>query len=286
MEKALYIVQVISAGVAQTPKLFIDMEKADAAYVEYTKECWPRFYSLYCEKHGISADCITSAQTFVNELDSSEKNKINYWVTAPENFGLRITNLLLPDTGMCKGRHEHIRHLAQQAKQASLAVKESFSRLFDKIEELSDNCDSMNTQVANGQPLVVADGETGGAAVTGRQEKPEQNSPVNKTQEWTAFVGSIRSMCGGSRNEYHLFTRQDWRHDVYSNATSFEYWEWVATKIAYYRERAIKAKYSVIDDPDSPGHYKFKTPGGIVREISCYTEWEAWCHAGLNLEGL
>jgi len=104
------------------------------------------------------------------------------------------------------------------------------------------------------------------------------------TPEWKEYVEFIKKISGGGRGEFHLFTRNDWRQDVYSNATAFDYWDWVAAKIDNCIEKAKNAGFSVFEDPDHPGEYRFKTPDGIESEISCNTEGEAWCHAGLHLD--
>ena len=117
------------------------------------------------------------------------------------------------------------------------------------------------------------------------QEEAPADAEKYTTKEWTDYVESIKGMCGGNRSEYHLFTRADWRQAVYSNATGFEYWQWVAVRIDEVIEKAQKAGYTVVDDPQCPGHYRFKTPDGVMNDISCAAEGEAWCRAGLDAEG-
>jgi hypothetical protein len=117
------------------------------------------------------------------------------------------------------------------------------------------------------------------------QEEPEEIDQKYKTPEWNEYVEFIKNISGGGRSEFRLFTRNDWRQDVYGNSTTFDYWEWVAAKIDNCIEKAQNAGYSVFEDSDHPGQYKFKTPDGIVSEISCDTQGEAWCHAGLHLDG-
>jgi hypothetical protein len=117
------------------------------------------------------------------------------------------------------------------------------------------------------------------------QEEAKEIDEKFSTPEWKEYVEFIKNISGGSRSEFHLFTRNDWRQDVYSNSTSFEYWDWVAAKIDSCIEKAKNAGCSVFEDSDHPGQYKFKTPDGIVSEFSCNTEGEAWCHAGLHLDG-
>jgi hypothetical protein len=117
------------------------------------------------------------------------------------------------------------------------------------------------------------------------QEEPKEIDEKFSTPEWKEYVEFIKNISGGGRGEFRLFTRNDWRQDVYSNATAFEYWDWVAAKIDRCIEKAQNAGYTVFEDPDHHGEYRFKTPEGIVSEISCNTKGEILCHAGLHLDG-
>lgn len=280
----LHIVQVIISGSAELPKLFIETAKAESAYVEYTKYVWAQSYSAYCEQRGISVDCFASAQAFVDSLAVSEKCTLHYWVVKPEDIGLDKSNINLLGAEQNRKQREHIVALTKKAEIACVTVKEGLTELLDTIRVLTDTVTSMDVLGTDSQSVGSPGGDGGLSTPLVQQEKTKETDDMYRTPEWKAFVGSITGICGGSRSEYHLFTRHDWRQDVYSNVTSFDYWEWVAAKIYHYKEKAINANYSVIEDSESPGHYKFKTPKGIVSDISCYAEWEAWCHAGLHLE--
>ena len=115
-------------------------------------------------------------------------------------------------------------------------------------------------------------------------EEPEESSAKYKTPEWKKYVESIQNRYGGLSREFRLFTRHDWRQEVYSSLTGFEYWEWVAAKIDRYIGKAEQAGYSVSEDSEQPGQYTFKTPDGIVGEISGNSTEEAWCLAGLHCD--
>jgi hypothetical protein len=91
---------------------------------------------------------------------------------------------------------------------------------------------------------------------------PQPPAELYNTREWKEYVESIKNMCGGSRSEFHLFTRHDWRQAVYNDQTSFEYWEWVAATIDHHIEQAQQAGYAVVPDPDQPGRHRFKAPDG------------------------
>ena len=281
----LHIVQVVISGSAKLPKLFIEKSKAESAYVEHTKDAWAESYSAYCEQRSISVDCFASAQAFVDTLAVLEKGTLHYWVVKPEDIGLDKTNIILLGLEQNREQREHIADLTKKAEIASVAVKEELTELINTISMLTDTVTTMDVLPTDSQSVGSPGGDGGLSSPPVQLEKTKETDDMYRTPEWKAFVGSIMSICGGSRSEYHLFSRHDWRQDVYSNVTSFDYWEWVAAKIHHFKEKAIHANYSVIEDSECPGHYKFKTPEGMVSDISCYAEWEAWCHAGLHLAG-
>ena len=129
------------------------------------------------------------------------------------------------------------------------------------------------------------EGDAGLPFSTVPHEETKEIDAKFSTPEWKEYVEFIKNISGGGRGEFHLFTRNDWRQHVYSNATAFDYWDWVAAKIDNCIVKAQNAGYTVFEDPDHPGEYRFKTPDGIVSEISCNTKGEAWCHAGVHLDG-
>ncbi|HTY20117.1 MAG TPA: hypothetical protein VMC44_00640 [Geobacteraceae bacterium] len=188
----LHIVQVVLSGVPEIPKIFFDEAKAESAYVECAKEYWTPSYSAYCEKNGVSMDCLASAQAFVDTFDLAEKSKIYYWIVKPEDMGLDKMNLLA---------------------------------------DLTDKVTNMDVLLSDDQYVGNTVGYIGLLPPILQQEKPEETAEMYIAPELKAYVESIKNTCG-SRNEYHLFTRQDWRQDVYSNLTTFDYWEWVAAKIS------------------------------------------------------
>ena len=282
----LHIVQVVLSGIAEIPKLFIDEAKAESAYVECAKEYWAQSYSAYCDQNNVSRNCFSSAKAFVKTLDSVDTSKINYWIVKPEDTGLDKLNLLLLGPESIEERREHILRLTKEVEQASLAVKEGLTELLDKIAGLADNVNGLDVLLTDDQYVDRPEGDIGLPPSKLPQEVPEEIDEKYKTPEWEKYVESIKNLCGGSWSEFRLFTRHDWRQEVYGNSTSFEYWEWVAAKIDNCIGKAENAGYSVFEDSDQPGQYKFKTPDGIGSELSCNTEEEAWCHACLHFDGL
>ena len=281
----LHIVQVVLSGSAEIPKLFFDEAKAESAYVECAKEYWGQSYPAYCDRNGVSRDCFSSAKAFFKTFDLADKSRINYWIVKPEETGLDKLNLLLLGPESIKERREHILRLTKEVEQTSLAVKEGLTVLLDKIADLADNVDSLDGMFTDDQYVGRPEGDSVLPSSLLPQEEPEEIDEKYKTPEWKKYVESVKNMCGGSSGEFRLFTRHDWRQDVYSNLTSFEYWEWVAAKIDTCTGKAEKAGYSVVEDSDQPGQYKFKTPDAIWSKISCNTEEEAWCHACLHSDG-
>ncbi len=272
----LHVVQVVLSGIAEIPMLFFDRGKAESAYVECVKKYWAQSYAAYCERSGVGIDSFASARAFVEAFDLAEKSRILYWTVQPED-----TEGAEP----LEEQREQILRLTKEMTQTSRTVTEGLAGLMDTMTGLTKHVAGIDALLAHG-------GHAGGPEAViplpsslPQQEEPEKAAEKYATPEWKAFVASITSICGGGRNECLLFSRQDWRQDVYGNATSFEYWEWVAAKFDTYMEKGRSDGYTVIKDPDNPGEYRFKTPEGAVSEISCYTEEEAWCRAGLHAEG-
>jgi len=273
----LHIVQVVFAGMAEKPRIFLDRAGAESAYVEHVKKCWKQSYSAYCESNGAGMDIFASAEAFLDTLDLSEKNRINYWVVNPEDSGVEKMEYL----DRLKQRRENIENLVNRMEGRSAALRDELTGFLEDIAQLTDNFD-LEAPPAEAQ-VAEPQGDAGLSPSVAEQEKPVESAERYTAKEWKAFVGSIMNMCGGNRCDYPALPRSDWRQEVYGDLTTLEYWDWVATKINTYREKAEKAGYAVIEDPDSPGHYKIRTPEGNVGEASFYSEWEAWCHAGMQL---
>jgi len=274
----LHVIQVVFAGRAEQPRIFLDQAGAESAYVEQVKNSWKQSYFAYCEQNGVGADSFASAKAFLDTLDLSEKSQINYWVMIPEDAESDTMKQL---EGIARHR-EHIDNLVRQVEQRSGVVREGLSGLLEDLGRLTEcfgEADSSPAEVQAVEP------KSASAPSPPTAEPLETDGPAEKykTKEWKTFVGSVMNVCGGNRNECSLFSRHDWRQSVYSDATSLEYWDWVAAKIDRYREKAENAGYTVISDPDSPGAFKIKSPDGTVGETSFYSELDAWCHAGLNL---
>lgn len=281
----LHIVQVVLSGVAENPKVFIDEAKAKSAYVECVNEYWAQSYPAYCDQNDVRRDCFSSATAFVKTFDFVDKSKVNYWIVTPEDKGSDKLNLFLLDLELIKERREHILRLTKEVEQTSRAVKVGLTDLSDKIADLAVSITSLDVLLTDDQYVGRPEGASGLPSPPLPQEEPEAIDEKYKSPEWGKYVESVKNMCGGGSSEFRLFSRHDWRQDVYSNSTSFEYWEWVAAKIDTCTGKAENAGYSVIEDSGQSEHYKFKTPDGIVSEISCTTEEEAWCHAGLHVDG-
>jgi hypothetical protein len=210
----------------------------------------------------------------VNTLDVSEKSNINLWTFNPEEIGLSYSK-----KPMHPPAQEDFRHVAKEIG----AVKDGLTRLLNDISNLTDSFARFEVPPVEAQTVGEPE-RTSHSLSSVRQEKPERDPEEYTTPEWKNFVGTIKRLCAGSRNEFYLLPRDDWRQNVYSNRTSLEYWDWVADNILKYKEQAQNANYSVIEDPDSSGCYRLKNQEGVESEDSCDSEWEAWCAAGLYSE--
>jgi hypothetical protein len=290
-EKMLHIVQVVLPGGAEAPKVFVEEAAAHAAFVACAKTYWEQSYAVYCERNGVDADCFSSAQAFVAAFDLADRSRIHYWSVTPEDAGAGSVDAVLPGAAALQERREQILRLADEVEQASGIIREGLTELLDTLAGLTGTAtagDIPRVQPASGQDAsgrLAATELPASELPATQQEAPQPSAEQYDTKEWKDYVESIKNMCGGSRSEFHLFNRYDWRQAVYNNKTSFEYWQWVAVTIDEYIERAQQAGYAVVPDPDKPGHYRFRTPDGVVSDISNDTEGEAWCRAGLHLEG-
>jgi hypothetical protein len=270
----LHIVQIVMWGVAETPRVFVDEAKARAAYVEGAKTHWEQRYSAYCEHHGLSGDSFAAAQAFVNTIDVSEKSRLHYWTFNAEEL----------DLGELKDpQGETAREELRQVAEGIIAVQTGLTRLLDDLSILTDRFSRMDLSPV-AAPTAAGPEKAVPALSAIRQEEPEPDPATYTTPEWKAFVGTIKRFGSGSKNEFQLLRRDDWRQDVYSNRTSLEYWDWVADRVRKFIGRAKKANYSIIEDPDSPGCYRYTNQEGIASDDCCNSEWEAWCAAGLDLE--
>jgi hypothetical protein len=281
----LHIVQVVLSGSAETPKVYLDEGAARAAFVDCAKMYWAQSYAAYCERNGVDSALFSSAQAFVATFDLADRSRIHYWPITPEDEAAGGAGSLLPGVEALKERRGLIERLVRDLEQASGAVREGLTGLLETIAELTGDVTGV---VARPVGETAAPGRLAAAeppTPPAPEPAPQPAADMYNTQEWKEYVEDIKNMCGGNRSEFHLFTRYDWRQAVYSEQTSFEYWEWVAATIDQYIEKAQQAGYSVVADPDEPGRYRFRTPDGVVSDISSEAEGEAWCRAGLHLEG-
>ncbi len=287
----LHIVQVILSGSAEPPQIFLDEEKAHAAFVACARKYWATSYNAYCERNGLNADSFVAAQGFIASFDLADRSRIHYWHLTPEDAGAGAGQLM-PGLAALSEQREQVRRLVREVEQASGIVRESLAELMDIVAGVTGE-----EPAATVTPSTAADRDTPGRFTpveppaeepVQEQPKAEQPKPDDarfKTKEWRDYVSSIVGMCGGNRSEFPLFTRHDWRQAVYSSETSLEYWDWAALQIDDHIEAAQQAGYSVVDDPDKAGHYRFRTPDGTVNDRSCEAEGDAWCRAGLHLKG-
>jgi hypothetical protein len=280
----LHIIQVVLSGSAEIPMVFYDETAAHAAFAGCAKTYWAQSYAAYCERNGVSSESFSSAQDFVASFDLADRSRIHYWVVTPEDAGAAGLDHVLPGAAELLERREHVLRLARGVEEASGAVREGVAELLDAIAALSGDAAGGNEPPV---PSVQGRHQPGRPAAAGLLSRlaPQPAGRKYDPGQRKAYVESIKNMSRGNRGEFHLFDRYAWRQAVYGNETDLEYWEWVAEKVDEHIEKAQHAGYAVIDDPDQPGHYRFRTPDGVVSDISTGAEGEAWCRAGLHLEG-
>lgn len=281
----LHIVQVVLAGSAETPKVYFQEGQAQAAYVDCAKKYWAQSYTAYCESNGIDSNCFSSAQAFVASFDLADRSRLHYWVLTPEdaeNQGDRLPQLDI------KGLQDQRQRIEQQVQDVDVAtgvLRDLLHGLLEEIAAVTGDTGEVADRPAgepNAPRRLAAEATTSAPKA---EAAPQVSPELFNSQEWKDYVETIKNMCGGNRSEFHLFTRHDWRQAVYSGETPLEYWDWVAATIDHYIEKAQTAGYAVVPDPDNPGSYRFRTPDGTLSEIVTQAEGEAWCRAGLHLEG-
>jgi len=278
----LHIVQVILPGGVEKPQVFVEQSHAEAAFIAATQKYWKQAYAAYCEKAGVDGDSYASAQAFVASFDLADRSRIQLWSLTPEDAGSEFC------AGVLDERRERLSQLVAELEQAS----ELFRGGMGELRELAGVSTSANPREEvpplppvseRSQPRRLAAAEGLSAAKTPAAAETESDRYDNEARE--AYVGSIMHMSGGNRSEYKLFSRADWRQAVYSDVTSLEYWEWVAAQIDAHIEQAQEAGYTVYEDPEQPGCYRFKSSTGEVGDVAVKAEGEAWCRAGLHLAG-
>jgi hypothetical protein len=280
----LHIVQVVLSGGVEVPQVFVEQSQAEAAFVACAKQYWKQSYASFCEKAGSDADSYATAQAFVASFDLAERSRIHVWSVPLETAGADDLEHLLPGVAVLQKQREQIQRLVDEVAQAAGVVREGITEVLGVIAGMpaaaEPATDKQPPTVERNQPGRLKSVAPPTVPSTPQTARTELDSEKRK-----AYVGSIMIMCGGNRSEYKLFTRSDWRKAVYDNEATLEYWGWVTAQIDAHIEKAQQAGYSVIDDSEQSGCYWFQTPDGVVSETPCKAEGEAWCRAGLHLEG-
>jgi len=271
----LHIVQVVLAGSAETPRVFADEAAAQAAFVECAKKYWAQSYAAWCERNGVDGGSFGVAQGFVASFDLADRSRVHYWAVSPEDAGDDV----LP------AQRARIEQLAREVAEAAGAVRKGAEELLAAVAGSGGDDSARSSQPAPPARDVNKPGRLAAAEMPAPAAPPDAAPPSARkrdTAAWKTYVQSIMNMCGGSREEFHLFNRHDWRQAVYGNETGLEYWEWVAEQVDDHIEKARQAGYTVLEDQ---GSYRYRAPDGTVGDAADEMEDEAWCRAGLHLEG-
>jgi len=278
----LHIVQVVLPGTVEKPQVFVEKSHAEAAFVAATQKYWKQAYAAYCENEDGDGDSYASAQAFVASFDLADRSRIQLWSLSPEDAGSEF------GAGVPDVRQERLSQLVAEMEQAL----EPFRCGMAELRELVGDSHSVKPREEvpplppvneRSQPRRLAAADSLPAAKTPATPETSRDRYDSKARE--AYIGSIMHMSGGNRNEFKLFQRSDWRQAVYSDETALEYWEWVVSQIDTHIEQAQEAGYTVYEDPEQPGCYRFKSPTGEVSDVAVKAEGETWCRAGLHLAG-
>jgi len=280
----LHIVQVVLPGSVETPQVFIDKVQAEAAFVASAKKYWRQSYAAFCEEAGGDADDYATAQAFVATFDLADRSRIHEWSVEIETGGAGDIERLLPGGAALQEQQERIQQLVVEVEQASGVVRAGMSELLEILSGVTTTTEPARKKQPS-DSLRSQPGQLKNFTAPTAPSTTQNSSSSFSSEERQAFIGSIMHMSGGNRSEAKLFDRAAWRQAVYSDETALEYWDWVADQIDAYIDKAQQAGYSVIDDTEQSDCYWFQTPDGFVGEISCKAAGEAWCRAGLHLEG-
>jgi len=278
----LHIVQVVLPGGAEKPQVFVEKSHAEVAFVSATQTYWKQAYAAFCENAGIDGDSYASAQAFVASFDLADRSRIQLWSLAPEDAGSEY------GLGVLDERRERLSQLLAELEQAAEFFMGGMAELRELVGVATsakprEEIPPLPPASERSQPRRLAAAEALSAAKT--PAVPETESDRYDSEAREAYVGSIMHMSGGNRSEFKLFRRSDWRQAVYSDETILEYWEWVASQIEAHIEQAQESGYTVYEDPEQPGCFRFKSPAGEISDVAVKAEGETWCRAGLHLAG-
>jgi len=270
----LYIVQVIVSGIAAPPRVFADRSCGEKAFIALIREHCAVAFAEYCSAQGADPESFTTARAFA-DARSGEKVCFAYWELMIEADGEAAKPVQLSLQS-----REPVLKAATEAQQQVLAVQTDLRGLAEKLTGMSQELIHLQNLLGAEGEETDADEASGAAEVS----KPAQVALDEKylTAEWQDFVQSLIRMCGGNWGEFPLLSRQDWRHAVYSNHTTLQYWEWVAITIDQAIETARTAGYTVEEDGEQSGHFAYLTPTGERSSTLYEMEDLAWCAAGLH----
>lgn len=270
----LYIVQMIVSGTGAPPRVFADQTCAQTAFIALVREHRAAAFAEYCAIHEADPESFATAKAFASTR-GEEDVCFCYWELDLDADGVAAKQVQLPLPS-----REPVLKAVTETQQQILGVQTELRGLAEKLT-------GMSQELIRLQNLLGAAGEGAGsdeAAGVAELSKPVSDALDEKyqTAEWQDFVQTLIQMCGGNREEFPLLSRQDWRHAVYSNHTTLQYWEWVAITIDQSIARAKANGYAVEEDGEKSGHFAYLTPTGERSSTLYEMEDLAWCAAGLH----
>ncbi|MBW2519780.1 MAG: hypothetical protein JRD88_05430 [Deltaproteobacteria bacterium] len=269
----LYIIQKITSGQAEPPKVFADQNSARAAFTDLVHQTSAADFHTYCTRQHADPDSFATALAFA-ENENTQGAYCCYWELAVEAAGAAHTQQLAEQNSASALQS------VTEVQQHVLAVQTELHGLSEKLSDMSQELLRLHKQLSNDQEQVDSTGASG----AGKRPDlvPDEQDEKYQTAEWRDFVQSLIQMCGGNRGEFPLLSRHDWRQAIYDNQTTLEYWDWVAIAIDVSIERARANGYSIEEDNAQKGHFAFLAPSGERSSILYEMEDLAWCAAGLH----
>ncbi len=268
----LYIVQMITSGTASHPKAFANQAQAQKAFTDLVREHCEEGFAEYCARIGADPASFSTAKAFADAGSRGELT-VHYWELSLEEEEEKTIRSQQPSPS-----RKPVLKAAAETQQQVLGVQAELRGLTEKLAGMSQELIRLQDLLGDesDEAAEVSD------APELSQPEPEPLDDKYQTAEWQDFVQSLIQMCGGNFGEFPLISRQDWRHAVYSNQTTLQYWEWVAMTIDQSIERAKAGGYAVEADREQAGHFAYLTPTGERSSTLYELEDLAWCAAGLH----
>jgi len=272
----LYLVQIIESGTAAPPRVFADQTCARKTFTALVRKHCAAEFAKYCAGQEADPESFATAKAFADSRGGEDVCcHCHYW-----ELDLEADRVAAEQLPLAIQSREPVLKAAAETQQQVLGVQTELRGLAEKLTGMSQELLRLQNLLGDDGQGAGSDEASGAPEVP--QPAPDALDEKYRTAEWQDFVQSLIRMCGGNWGEFPLLSRPDWRHAVYSNHTTLQYWEWVAITIDQSIERARTNGYTVEEDGEKSGHFAYLTPAGERSSTLFELEDLAWCAAGLH----